>query len=87
MWYARPRSADDDGSRAADQPVSLDVHNSDVCGYVERIVSTLGLAETSEGRALIFAAAAHDLGKVRLPASWLSGEAAFGARGCQDRRE
>lgn len=64
-WYALPRSADDDSSRVAREPVALDVHCGDVRCHVERIVKALGIAETPEGRAVVFAAEAHDLGKDR----------------------
>jgi CRISPR-associated endonuclease/helicase Cas3 len=66
-WYALPRSADDDGSRAAREPVTLDVHGRDVRCHAERIVTALGLADTPEGRAVVFAAETHDLGKDRGP--------------------
>jgi CRISPR-associated endonuclease/helicase Cas3 len=64
-WYALLRGADDDSSRTAGKPVLLSVHTSDVKAQVGRMVSALGLAETTEGRALGFAAAWHDLGKHR----------------------
>jgi CRISPR-associated endonuclease/helicase Cas3 len=64
-WYALPRSADDDGSRSGSRPVRLDIHTADVKSHVTRIVDALRLAETAEGRALVFAAEWHDLGKNR----------------------
>lgn len=67
-WYALPRSADDDGSRvSAGREILLKDHCGDVCRHVERIVTALGIANTPEGRALVFAAEAHDLGKDRGP--------------------
>ncbi len=65
MWFTRPRSADDDGSRVASMPVPLETHLNDVQAHVARIVGALGLTDAHEGRALMFAAAAHDLGKDR----------------------
>ncbi len=64
-WYARPRSADDDGSRAVNKSVELEVHTNDVANNVRRMVGALDLAETPEGRALVFAAEWHDAGKSR----------------------
>ncbi len=64
-WYAKPRTADDDGSRAADRSVELLPHSRDVANHAARIVGALGLTQTPEGRALVFAAEAHDLGKDR----------------------
>jgi CRISPR-associated endonuclease/helicase Cas3 len=64
-WYALPRSADDDGSRAGTEPVELRVHTADVERNVTRIVKALGFAHSPEGRALISAARWHDFGKDR----------------------
>lgn len=64
-WYTLPRSADDDGSRAGNEPVRLDVHVDDVTRHVERMTAALGLTNTPEGKALIPAARWHDSGKDR----------------------
>ncbi|MHB1766800.1 MAG: type I-G CRISPR-associated helicase/endonuclease Cas3g [Phycisphaerae bacterium] len=64
-WYAMPRTADDDGSRSGRKAVELDVHTGDVTRNAEQIVAALDMAQTAEGKALVFAAQWHDLGKDR----------------------
>lgn len=64
-WYVLPRSGDDDGSRSAGRAVTLQVHSGDVRRHCERMVASLGIGGAPEGRALVFAAAAHDIGKDR----------------------
>ncbi len=64
-WYVRPGSADDDGSRSAETEQLLDDHGNSAQGYASRIVSALGIADTSEGNAVVLAARWHDLGKDR----------------------
>jgi CRISPR-associated endonuclease/helicase Cas3 len=63
-WYARPRSADDDGSRAARQVQELTLHLEQVREYAERVADKLGL-EHNLRRAVVLAARFHDLGKNR----------------------
>jgi CRISPR-associated endonuclease/helicase Cas3 len=64
FWYARPRSADDDGSRVARREQELEPHLEQVKDFAERLVKCLNL-EQSLRRAVILAAHFHDLGKNR----------------------
>ncbi|CAI4031436.1 CRISPR-associated helicase Cas3 [Nitrospira tepida] len=68
-WYARPRSADDDGSRTARVPQDLQEHLQTVENVARRFVTKLGLKEKEpEAKAVTLAAKWHDLGKNR--ATW-----------------
>ncbi|MHB1125121.1 MAG: type I-G CRISPR-associated helicase/endonuclease Cas3g [Ramlibacter sp.] len=64
FWYARPRSADDDGSRVARQAQGLKIHLESARGFACRLVKKLFLEE-SLARAVVLAARWHDLGKNR----------------------
>jgi CRISPR-associated endonuclease/helicase Cas3 len=64
FWYARPRSADDDGSRVARREQELTLHLEQVRDYAERLADRLNL-EQSLHRAVVLAARFHDLGKNR----------------------
>ncbi|MFG0285902.1 MAG: type I-U CRISPR-associated helicase/endonuclease Cas3 [Phycisphaerales bacterium JB039] len=64
-WYTLPRAAEDDGSRSAAAAVTLDDHLADVVRHTRRLACALGLDGTPEGRALVSAAAWHDVGKRR----------------------
>jgi CRISPR-associated endonuclease/helicase Cas3 len=63
-WYVRPRSADDDGSRAAIQPQRLNYHLGLAEGFARELVGKLALGEL-EAKAVTLAAKWHDLGKKR----------------------
>lgn len=63
-WYVRPRTADDDPSASAVDPIGLNQHTQDVCDNVRRIALALGLDGELE-RALAVAAKYHDGGKRR----------------------
>lgn len=63
-WYTRPRSADDDGSRAATKPIKWQDHTDDVTRNAERIVEALNLSRELKD-AVVLAARFHDLGKRR----------------------
>jgi CRISPR-associated endonuclease/helicase Cas3 len=65
-WYARPDSADDDGSRSSKWAVAGDIHTEDVARLTERIVCALKLPDEL-GRSLVVAARLHDEGKKRVP--------------------
>jgi CRISPR-associated endonuclease/helicase Cas3 len=65
-WYVRPRSADDDGSRAAREPQELQPHLRCAHDFADAIVTKLGLSEP-ESTAVRLAARWHDLGKQRQP--------------------
>jgi CRISPR-associated endonuclease/helicase Cas3 len=63
-WYVRPRSADDDGSRTAEEPVTWEDHTSQVTRNATGIAAALRLpAELQD--AVKLAARFHDLGKQR----------------------
>lgn len=64
LFFVRPRSADDDGSRTAREPIPLDRHLTDVERMAKRIAEALHLPHDVQ-RALIVAAKFHDLGKKR----------------------
>lgn len=64
-WYVRPMSADDDGSRLAQEPVTWDDHTRQVREITAKIVAALRLP-TELQHALILAAELHDLGKMRV---------------------
>lgn len=70
-WFVQPRSADDDGSRNAKTTQSLSFHLARTEMYARSIVGALGLDSSDEGRAIVLAARAHDLGKHR--ALWQRG--------------
>jgi CRISPR-associated endonuclease/helicase Cas3 len=63
-WFVRPRSADDDGSRAAMQRQELEPHLRSARDFATAIVEKIGLQE-AEATAVVHAAAWHDLGKQR----------------------
>ena len=66
-WYARPRSADDDGSRTARTAQELAPHLQAVEREAREIVTRLGMLQNNpaEAQAVIVAAKWHDLGKKR----------------------
>ncbi len=64
-WYTRPRSADDDMSRTAREPVSWQDHTDDVVRNTSAIVHALPLSPELR-RSFELAAECHDLGKRRL---------------------
>jgi CRISPR-associated endonuclease/helicase Cas3 len=63
-WYVRPLSADDDGSKTANQPVLWNDHTAQVKDYAEQIVRALHLPQELQD-AIVLAAEMHDLGKKR----------------------
>lgn len=63
-WFVRPRSADDDGSRAAVQQQELAPHLQSAGEFAAAITKRVGLEEP-EATAVILAAGWHDLGKHR----------------------
>jgi CRISPR-associated endonuclease/helicase Cas3 len=63
-WYARPLSADDEGSRTALKPQELEPHLHDAAYFAGEIVKNLELANP-EAAAVGLAARWHDLGKNR----------------------
>ncbi|MGO9466994.1 MAG: type I-U CRISPR-associated helicase/endonuclease Cas3 [Isosphaeraceae bacterium] len=63
-WFVKPRSADDDESKTNGRAVLWDVHTQDVTSRATKIAERLELPQAQK-RALIFAAACHDLGKRR----------------------
>jgi CRISPR-associated endonuclease/helicase Cas3 len=65
-WYARPRAADDDGSRTARRSQELAPHHGATERFALTLVEKLGLPE-HEASAIVLAARWHDLGKHRLP--------------------
>ena len=69
-WYVRPASADDDGSKTANVPITWQHHTDDVTANAERIANTLFEKGTELHTALVLAAKFHDLGKKR--AVWQS---------------
>ncbi len=64
FWYVRPRAADDDASKTAQQPVRWDDHTQQVTDYVIKIADKLKLPADLR-KALELAARFHDLGKKR----------------------
>ena len=80
-WYVRPRSADDDGSKTAQDPVTWDDHTNQVEAGAERLAAALHLSEELQA-AVRLAAKFHDLGKKRMlwqrsignpnPLNWLA---------------
>lgn len=64
FWYARPRSADDDGSRVARQKQELKIHLKWTGEFACRLAKRL-LSEENLARAVVLAARWHDLGKNR----------------------
>lgn len=64
LWFVRPRSADDDGSRSAQAPMELAPHLSTAERCAAAISEKLGLKDP-EATAVVRAAAWHDLGKGR----------------------
>ena len=63
-WYARPRSADDDGSRTARREQDWHVHTPAAERIAGDLVAKLGLHDP-EASAVVCAAKWHDLGKRR----------------------
>ena len=63
-WYVRARSADDDGSRTAEQRQLLGAHGSTAEAFARRLADRLGLAGV-EAVAVTQAGRWHDLGKQR----------------------
>jgi CRISPR-associated endonuclease/helicase Cas3 len=63
-WYVRPRSADDDGSKTAQDPVTWKDHTNQVTQNATRIAAALGLSAELQ-QAIQLAAKFHDLGKRR----------------------
>jgi CRISPR-associated endonuclease/helicase Cas3 len=63
-WYARPRSADDDGSRFASRKQDLEPHLQSSEHFAREVVSKLALGNP-EALAVTLAAKWHDLGKDR----------------------
>jgi CRISPR-associated endonuclease/helicase Cas3 len=64
LWYVRPRSADDDGSRAATRRQELKLHLELAERFAREIVAKLRLSEP-EASAVALAARCHDIGKDR----------------------
>jgi len=64
-WYVRPRSADDDGSKSAQVPITWQQHTNEVTAHAERIANTLFERGSALHTALVLAARFHDLGKKR----------------------
>src|SRR5438445_1933774 len=60
LWYVRPASADDDGSKTANKAVRWQVHTGDVEREAVRIAGALNLSEELQ-TALTLAAKFHDL--------------------------
>ena len=65
QFFARPNSADDDGSKTSRATVLLGVHTIDVTNHARRIVNSLPLPEDLK-EAVILAAKFHDIAKKRL---------------------
>jgi len=63
-WFERPRSADNEGSRAAIKCQELNSHLKTAGDFATEIVTKLALREP-EASAVILAAKCHDLGKRR----------------------
>ncbi|MCC7409728.1 MAG: type I-U CRISPR-associated helicase/endonuclease Cas3 [Phycisphaeraceae bacterium] len=64
LWYARPRTADDDLSKTAIEPIAWDHHTRDVTTNIARIAAALGLPKDFQ-QALSLSGSGHDLGKKR----------------------
>jgi CRISPR-associated endonuclease/helicase Cas3 len=71
-WYVRPRVADDDGSKTAQQSIPLNTHLRDVESVATQITDALQLPDSIR-QALIVAARCHDLGKNRPLWQWSIG--------------
>jgi CRISPR-associated endonuclease/helicase Cas3 len=65
-WYVRPRTADDDASKTAREPIRWDHHTSDVFRNAARIADALLKDHPDLHTALVTAAKFHDLGKKRV---------------------
>jgi CRISPR-associated endonuclease/helicase Cas3 len=63
-WYVRPKSADDDGSRAARTRQELNRH-LELAGHFADALATKLISQPDEARAVGLAAKWHDLGKHR----------------------
>jgi CRISPR-associated endonuclease/helicase Cas3 len=63
-WYVRPQSADDDGSKTAQQAQELEPHNRAAQKLASGLTSKLNL-DPSEALAVSLASGWHDLGKRR----------------------
>jgi CRISPR-associated endonuclease/helicase Cas3 len=66
LWFARPNSADDDGSKSAKEPITWDHHTKDVTCNATRIADALFRDQSDLHTALVLAAKFHDLGKMRV---------------------
>ncbi len=64
-WFNRPRSADDDGSKASREPMGWDHHTGDVTDNAGKIVGKLPLSPIRRD-AVVLAARLHDSGKKRV---------------------
>jgi CRISPR-associated endonuclease/helicase Cas3 len=64
LWFVRPRSADDDGSKTARSPLALEPHLAAAERFAAAVVRKMSLGE-HESAAVIRAAAWHDRGKRR----------------------
>jgi CRISPR-associated endonuclease/helicase Cas3 len=63
-WYVEPTASDEQGSRTAPQPQTLDFHLASAEHFAREIVRALELTEP-EASAIVWAARFHDLGKER----------------------
>jgi CRISPR-associated endonuclease/helicase Cas3 len=63
-WYELPKSADDEGSKSAQEPVTWDDHTNQVTNNAIRITAALRLPQELQD-AITLAAKFHDLGKKR----------------------
>ncbi len=66
QWYVRPKSADDDGSKTAREPITWQHHTDDVTANTDRIAVALFGKDSVFHRAFVLAAKFHDLGKRRV---------------------
>jgi CRISPR-associated endonuclease/helicase Cas3 len=65
-WYVRPRSADDDGSKTATDPIPWQNHTDDVVKNATHVADALLTDSPDLRAALTLAAKFHDLGKKRV---------------------
>ncbi len=65
-WFARPRSADDDGSKNAKRIITWQHHTDDVTNGLVRIATALFPDDADLRNALKVAGKLHDLGKKRI---------------------
>ena len=64
-WFVRPKSADDDGSKASQFAISWQHHTDDVVAEATRLAEALLKDAPNLHKALILAAQFHDFGKCR----------------------